>query len=475
MSLREYPSILWHDLRYGFRQFRGAPATAVIAIVSLAIGIGANTTIFSVVHTVLLATPAYKNADRLVVLWESNNAKGIARTPVAPATFLDWRNANHSFEDLQLVAPGSPVTVAGGLPERVNIQYATPGLFPLLGMQPIIGHAFTESDLDQSDPLVVSYGYWQRRFGANPAAVGQKIVVNGAVHTLAGVLPPDFHLFDETADIWLPVKAPDSGTNDHSFRSWLIAVGRLRPGVKLQAAQSEMDLMSAQIAQAHPDTNKDWGVRVEPIQQAQFGYWKPILGLLFGSVLFVLLICCANVANLLLGRLPARSREVAIRISLGASRGRLVLQLLHEGVLLGTVGGVIGLLLALWGVRLFVAFAPPNFPLLHTIAISQSVLFFFLPGNFAVQRPHLLCCASAAWLQSAGCRTIVRIDAQHCGTRPAQDQQRLRRRTTGDFASPAVRRCINAHQHVQASAYRYRISSRESADHADIPYRAQIR
>src|SRR5205085_148920 len=221
-----------------------------------------------------------------------------------------WRNANRSFEDLQLVAPGSPVTVTGGLPERVNIQYATPGLFPLLGIEPALGHSLTESDLSQADPLLVNYGYWQRRLGASRASVGEKIVVNGAGHTIAGVLPPDFHLFDEKADIWLPIKFPDSASHDYSFRSWLVAVGRLRPGVKLQAAQSEMDLLAARIAQAHPDTNKDWGVRVEPIQQAQFGYWKPILALLFGSVLFVLLISCANVANLLLGRLPARSREV---------------------------------------------------------------------------------------------------------------------------------------------------------------------
>jgi len=378
MGFREYPSILSHDLRYGSRQFRAAPATAIIAIVSLAVSIGANTTIFSVIHAVLLAAPAYKNPDRLVVLWESNKAKGITRTAVAPATFLEWRNANHSFEDLQLVAPGSPVTVTGGLPERVNIQYATPGLFRVLGVEPAIGRGFTESDLAQGDPLLVSYGYWQRRFGGNTASVGQKIVVNGKVCTLAGVLPSNFHLFDEKADIWLPIKLPDSGSHDYSFRSWLIAVGRLPPSVTLRAAQAEMDLVSSQIALAHPDTNKNWGVRVESIQQAQFGYWKPILAILSGSVLFVLLISCANVANLLLGRLPARTREVAIRVSLGAGRSRIVLQLLHEGVLLGAAGGVVGLLLALWGIRLFVAFAPPDFPLLHAIAINKWVLVFCL-------------------------------------------------------------------------------------------------
>ncbi|HVH86711.1 MAG TPA: ABC transporter permease, partial [Terriglobales bacterium] len=319
-----------------------------------------------------------KNPDRLVILWESNKAKGIARTPVAPATFLEWRNTNHSFEDLQLVAPGSPVTVTGGLPERVNIQYATPGLFPLLGVQAVIGHTFSESELRENNPVLVSFGYWQRHFGGNTASIGGKIVVNGAVHILAGVLPPDFHLFDEKADIWLPIKIPDSGSHDYSFRSWLIAVGRLHSGVTLQTAQSEMDLIAAQVAQQHPDSNKDWGVRVESIQQAQFGYWKPILSMLFGTVLLVLLIGCANIANLLLGRLPARTGELAIRASLGASRVRLTLQLLHEGVLLGSVGGILGLLLTVWGARLFITLAPPDFPLLHGIAINRFVLGFCL-------------------------------------------------------------------------------------------------
>jgi putative ABC transport system permease protein len=186
MSIREYPSIFLHDLHYGWRQFRAAPTTAFIAIASLAIGIGANTTIFSVVHAVLLAPPAYKSPDQLVVLWESNQPNGIERTPVAPPTFLKWCNANHSFEDLQLVAPGSPVTVTGGLPERANIQYATPGLFRLLGVEPIVGHGFTQADLRNGDPLLVSYGYWQRHFGGKTGSIGQKIVVNGAVHSLAG-------------------------------------------------------------------------------------------------------------------------------------------------------------------------------------------------------------------------------------------------------------------------------------------------
>lgn len=378
LSVLSYPAMLYQDLLYAFRVLRAAPATALVAIASLAVGIGATTTIFSPVHAVLLASPDYKQPNRLVVVWESNPAKGITRTQVAPATFNIWRSQNRSFEQLELVAPGSPVTVTGGIPERVNIQYFTAGLFPLLGVHPVIGHAPSESDLSQNDPLLVSYGYWQRRFGGVSVFLGQKIIVNGAAHTVAGVLPRDFHLFDEKTDIWLPIRAPDPGSHDFSGRSWLVAVGRLRDGVDINTAQSEMNLLSQKIAQAHPDTNRDWGVRVESIRDAQFGYWKPVLRLLFGAVVFVLLICWANIANLLLGRLPFRNREIATRVSLGADSRRIFLQFLHEGALLGIVGGLLGLLLSAWGGRLFIALAPSDFPLLHTIAVNGPILLFCL-------------------------------------------------------------------------------------------------
>jgi putative ABC transport system permease protein len=383
MGILGYVAIFAQDLRYALRLFRISTGTVLIAILSLALGIGANTTIFSVVHAVLLAPLSYRDENRLVVLWESNKVKGIARSAVAPATFYHWRSQTHSFEQLELIAPGSPVTVAGGIPERVNIQYATPGLFPLLGITPIIGRSFMESDLKEGAPILVSFGYWRRRFAGASASVGEKIVVNGELRTIAGVLPRDFHLFDEKTDIWLPIKLPDTSSNDYSGRAWTIAVGRLRPKVNIQTAQAEMNVLASRIANKHPDTNTDWGVRVEPIRQAQFAYWKPILTLLFGAVLFVLLICCANVANLLLGRLPIRDREIAVRMSLGASRCRIILQLLHEGVLLGTLSGLLGLVLAVWGLRLFIAFAPPDFPLLRAISISKPILLFCLAMSLA--------------------------------------------------------------------------------------------
>jgi putative ABC transport system permease protein len=376
------PGDLFRDLQYAARTLLKTPSLTVIALLSFAIGIAANTTIFSVIYTVLLAPPLYKDADRLVVVWESNPVRGAAKTPVAPATFRDWRESSNAFEQLELVAPGSPVTVSGsGLPERANIQYATPDLFQLLGVQPTLGRAFVVQELRSADPVVLSYGFWQRHFGGAADVLGQHLIVNGSVHTIVGVLPKDFHLFNPDTDLWEPILLPGPETQDRSFRSWLIAVGRLAPGFKQQSAQHEMDVLAREIAQAHPDTNKDWGVKIEPIQEAQFGYWKPILYLLFGVVAFVLLISCANVASLLLGRLPSRERELSIRASLGASRSRLALQLLKEGLLIGALGALSGWIMTYWGIALFVALAPSSFPLLHSIQINIPVLAFCIASS----------------------------------------------------------------------------------------------
>ena len=366
---------LLKDLRYSLRLSTRKPAFTSVVLLSLALGIAANTTIFSVVYGVLLRPPLYRDADRLVVLWESNKAKGMS--PVAPATFRDWSENSHSFERQELVAPGSPVTVTGsGLPERANIQYATPGLFTLLGVQPALGRYFSEGELSSANPVIISYGFWQRRFAGDPNVTGQHVVINGSIHTIVGILPRDFHLFDRDTDLWMPIDRPGPESQDRSFRSWLIAVARLRPGVTLRLAQVEMNALAQRIAEVHPVTNKGWGVEIEPIQEAQFGYWRPTLYLLFGIVAFVLLISCANVANLLLGSLANRTRELCVRASLGASRSRIVTQLLTEGLFLGLSGGIVGWILAYWGIDLFRAVAPADFPLLESIRINVPVLLF---------------------------------------------------------------------------------------------------
>jgi putative ABC transport system permease protein len=367
------------DLRYSFRIATGAPGFTAVVLLSIALGVAANATVFSVIQGVLLAPSSYKDSDRLVVLWESNNLKGIPRTAVAPATFRDWREGAHAFEDLELVAPGSPVTVtACGLPERANIQYATPRLFTLLGLRPAVGRFFVEEELKSANPVLLSYGFWQRRFAGDLNATGRRITINGELHTVVGVLPKDFHLFDRETDLWMPIDRPGADAQERSFRSWLIAVGKLRSGQTVSSAQAEMNSLARRIAEEHPDTNKNWGVTVEPIQEAQFGYWKPILFLLFAIVAFVLLISCANVAGLLLGRLTTRRRELCVRASLGAARSRIAGQLLTEGLFFGASGGLLGWLLAFWGLDLFRAVAPDGFPLVQSIRINLPVLLFCL-------------------------------------------------------------------------------------------------
>jgi len=370
---------LLKDLRYSLRMAARKPGFTGVVLFSLALGIAGNTTIFSFIYGVLLAPPLYRDVERLAVLWESNKTKGITRSPVAPATFRDWSETSRSFERLELVAPGSPVTVTGsGLPERANIQYASPGLFALLGVRPALGRSFAEKEISSTKPVVLSYGFWLRRYAGDSNVTGQHVTVNGSAYTIIGVLPKDFHLFDRDTDLWIPIDRPGAETQERSLRSWLIAVGRLRSGVTLVSAQAEMNVLAQRIAEAHPETNKDWGVSIEPIQEAQFGYWKPILYLLFGIVTLVLMISCANVASLLLSRLASRNQELYVRASLGATRGRIVQQLLAEGLSLGALGGILGWILTYWGVDLFRAVAPAEFPLLQSIRINLPVLLFCL-------------------------------------------------------------------------------------------------
>lgn len=371
------------DFGFACRLFKASPGTALLAAISLALAIAATTTIFSVVYTVLLAPPIFRDSSRLVVVWESNRPKGISKTPVAAATFRDWRESSRTLEDLQLVAPGSPVTVTGsGFPERANLQYATPGLYHLLGVQPVIGRFFSESEMNSGAPVLFSYGLWARRYGHDASIVGRKILINGEVHVVCGVLPKDFHLFDMETDIWMPIALPDAQSQDRSGRSWLLAVGRLRPNETVTSAQAEMDVISQRIARRNPPSNKDWTAKVEPIQEAQFGSWKAVLYPLWGAVTFVLLIACINVANLFVGGLAARSSEISVRASLGATRRRLVIQLLNEGLIIALTGGLLGLLLTGWGIHLFEGLAPAYFPLLGSIRVNVAVLLFCLGTAF---------------------------------------------------------------------------------------------
>ena len=373
---------LLQDLRYGFRILFRNPGFTVIAVLSLSLGIGANSTIFSVIHTVMLRPLPYKDRERLVAIFETNLEQGQPKGWVATSNFFDWKRQNEVFDQMEWIA-GSPSMnlIGSGEPARVEVQYVTPNLLQLLGVQPVLGRTFREEDLQLEDTVVLSHSFWQRQFGGDEKVFAQKLFLDGKSVTVIGVLSPGFDFFGENViDLWKPQNPNSLEWLQRSERS-VFALARLRPGVSLTEAQAEMDLIARQLELAYPETNKGWGVKVQSLQEALAageGLFKEIFFPLFGVVAFVLLIACANVANLLLARNSTRKSEMAIRASLGAGQFRIARQLLTESVLLGLLGGLFGLLVVNWGIKLFVALAPQGFPHAQEIQIDSSVLGFTL-------------------------------------------------------------------------------------------------
>ena len=363
-----------HDLRYSFRLLLKNPGFAVVAILSLAMGIAATTTIFSVVYAGLLRALPYHEPDRLVRI-RAFNAKERYEAPATSSDVLDWRAGNHVFEQIEMFLPGpEPVTISEpGLPERVRFQYVTKNFFSLLGTQPVLGRVFATDDRERG--IVISYAYWQRRFQGDRAALGAKVTMNGNLNTIIGVMPRNFHLGEGDADIWRAVSFDDANMLSRQTR-WLDAVGRLKPGVTVEQARAEIATIAASLEAEYPATNKGWGVVVQPLHEALWGFLKVDLYPLLGAVGFILLIACANVASLMLARSAGRAREMAVRAALGAKRWRLVRQLLSDGIVLSLIGGVVGILLAAWGVAAFLALAPAWFPMRQQIKMDGAVLAF---------------------------------------------------------------------------------------------------
>ena len=371
---------LWQDLRYGLRMLRGKPGFTLVAVFTLALGIGANTAIFTVVDAALLRGLPYQSPDRLYHLWERTPQSEFPQREFSYPDYQDYQQ-NQVFTALAAYTGGGGIITGRGEPERVFAPSASANFFTMLGVEPLIGRAFQpgEDKPGAERTTVLTYGLWQRMFGGDPSVVGQALTINGNSHTVIGVLPASFQFAFRPADLWLPYQ-PTEAQLTRRFMHGTNLIGRLEPGTTVAQAQSEITAIAARIEGEHNQSHAGTGAILVPLQEQVVGQVRPILLVLLGAVGFVLLIACANLASLLLTRSIARQKEIAIRGALGAQAWRLVRQLMTESVMLAVAGGAAGLLIASWGLDALVSALPDaqlnSLPFLRSLRIDPGILAF---------------------------------------------------------------------------------------------------
>jgi putative ABC transport system permease protein len=385
IRMGQFIETTWQDIRCGVRALVKSPVFTAVTVLSLALGIGANTAIFSVVNGLLLRPLPYPDAERIVDVWHTppqQSFPGLKTFSVSPANYLDWKAQSNSFEQMAVFTDMGLSLTTSGDPLSLNGAAVSSDFFSVLRSNVIAGRTFSaeEEQPGREQVAVIGYGLWQRAFGANPNIIGQTLTLNSRNFTVVGIMPSGFQ-FPLEAELWVPLAWGDNERKTRSVHDYVV-IARLKQNVSLQQAQAEMSTISSRLEQQFPEENKGWGAVVIPLRDDLVGDVRPALLVLFCAVGFVLLIACANVANLMLSRGFNRQKEIALRTALGATRVRLVRQLLTESVLLALSGGLLGLLLAGWGIKMLVQMSSGSLPNAGDIGVDSWALGFTLAVSF---------------------------------------------------------------------------------------------